>query len=79
MEKMNTKLMNEPKAFQVSFRIRALNAHYGQWQVEQILFTGRTYGIVRLEEIKRHTDNLMLTYGVGLVFEVFEMFEKKVG
>lgn len=68
--KFNTKLMNEPKGYQVSFRLNQLRSIYGKQYVHDCIFFGDNH---YNPEMGRHVDNLVLTYGTKLVFEIAEI------
>lgn len=74
----NTKLMNEPKAYQITVRLNQLRAVYGKQYVHDCIFYGDTH---YNPEMGRHVDNLMLTFGSKLVLEIAEIMlvSKKVG
>ena len=76
--KFNTKLMNEPKAYQVTFRLNQLRSIYGKQAVSDCVFFGDNH---YNPEMGRHVDNLMLTYGSALVLEIAEIIlvAKKAG
>ena len=66
----NTKLMNEPKAYQITVRLNQLRAVYGKQYVHDRIFYGDNH---YNPEIGRHVDNLMLTFGSKLVLEIAEV------
>lgn len=69
----NTKLMNEPKAYQVTFRLNQLRSIYGKDMTSNCVFFGDNgYN----PELGRHVNNLLLTYGTKLVFEIAEIIFK---
>lgn len=64
-----------PVEYLISERLKQLSSYYGQKQVYgEVIYSDSTN-----PELRRHIDNLMLTYDTSLVLEVTEILFLKVG
>jgi hypothetical protein len=78
MKQLNTTLMNQPLAYQCSFRINELCSYYGKLNAyKTMLSPRRIMELSDLSELERHVSNLYITVGHDCYFDVFNIIFNK--
>lgn len=74
MKQVNTKLMNQIDLIKIQFKLNQLVQYYGLTPVDNEVIFSQSGD----NELKRHIDNLLLTYSVSFVYNVWDNMSKQL-